>query len=272
MNKALSVTHTGATNSPVDERCPVRSNRLDGAVAVVFGGGGPVDDINVGQAAAIAYARAGARVAVVDAVLANARRTAELLPGCEVLQADITCEADVAAVITDVVARLGRIDILHNNVGMPLAGNFETLDQSAWQRGMALNCIGAATTMRMAMPHLIGSRGAIVNVSSVAAIRHTGMNYAIYNASKAALDQLTIAAALEYAARGVRANAILPGLLDTQMGRGLADGDDRNSRSPTGWQGDVWDVANAAVFLASREARYVNGHLLVVDGGLSRRC
>ncbi|MCH7628165.1 MAG: SDR family oxidoreductase [Proteobacteria bacterium] len=254
------------------QRGPVRSNRLDGTVAVVFGGGSPGAGISVGQAAAIAYAEAGARVAVVDAVLANAQRTADLMAGCEVLQADITLEDDVGSAIAAVVARLGRIDILHNNVGVPIAGDFQALDQSAWQRGMALNCIGAATTMRMAMPHLIDSGGAIVNVSSVAAIRHTGMNYAIYNASKAALDQLTIATALEYAARGVRANAILPGLLDTQMGRGLATGDDRNSRSPTGWQGDVWDVANAAVFLASQEARYVNGHLLVVDGGLSRRC
>jgi NAD(P)-dependent dehydrogenase (short-subunit alcohol dehydrogenase family) len=100
------------------------------------------------------------------------------------------------------------------------------------------------------------------------------MNYPIYNASKAALDQLTVAVALEFAGRGVRANAILPGLLDTEMGRSLASADDlaaRDRRSPTGLQGNVWDVANAAVFLASDEARYINGHLLVVDGGLSRR-
>jgi NAD(P)-dependent dehydrogenase (short-subunit alcohol dehydrogenase family) len=128
--------------------------------------------------------------------------------------------------------------------------------------------------MREALPHLVRSRGAIVNVSSIASIRHTGINYAIYNASKAALDQLTVAVALEYAASGVRANAILPGLLDTEMGRGLASDEDiaeRDRRSPTGKQGDVWDVANASIFLASEEARYINAHLLVVDGGLSRR-
>jgi NAD(P)-dependent dehydrogenase (short-subunit alcohol dehydrogenase family) len=256
----------------VADRGPIRSNRLDGMVAIVFGGGSPGIGVSVGQAAAMAYGAAGARVAVVDAVLANAERTAELVTGCQVLQADITSEDDVSQAIATVVERFGRIDILHNNVGVPMSGDFETLGQSAWQRGMALNCIGAATTMRLAMPFLIEAQGVIVNVSSIAAIRHTGMNYAIYNASKAALDQLTIAAALEYAGRGVRANAILPGLLDTEMGRGLADAADRKGRSPTGWQGDVWDVANAAVFLASSEARYVNGHLLVVDGGLSRRC
>jgi NAD(P)-dependent dehydrogenase (short-subunit alcohol dehydrogenase family) len=238
----------------VADRGPIRSNRLDGMVAIVFGGGSPGTGVSVGQAAAIAYGAAGARVAVVDAVLANAERTAELVTGCQVLQADITSEDDVSQAIATVVERFGRIDILHNNVGVPMSGDFETLGQSAWQRGMALNCIGAATTMRLAMPFLIEAQGVI------------------YNASKAALDQLTIAAALEYAGRGVRANAILPGLLDTEMGRGLADAANRKGRSPTGWQGDVWDVANAAVFLASSEARYVNGHLLVVDGGLSRRC
>jgi NAD(P)-dependent dehydrogenase (short-subunit alcohol dehydrogenase family) len=245
---------------------------LTGAVAVVFGGGNPGSGINVGQAAAVAYAAAGAEVVVVDAVLANAERTAQFLPSCRILQADITSESSVAEAIEEIVAKFGRIDVLHNNVGVPIIGDFESLGQSVWQRGFALNCVGAATTMRLAMPHLVAAHGAIVNVSSVAAIRHTGMNYAVYNASKAALDQLTIAVAIEYAGRGVRANAILPGLIDSDMGRGLSNVDERNKRSPSGQQGDVWDVANAAVFLASQEARYVNGHLLVVDGGLSRRC
>lgn len=254
------------------ERGPIHSNRLKGAVAIVFGGGSPSTGMNVGQAAAVAYAAAGACVVVVDAVLDNAKRTADLISDCKIFEADITSETDVSDVVGRVVEDYGRIDILHNNVGVPIVGNFDSLGQGDWERGMSLNCIGAATTMRMSMPHLIESRGAIINVSSIASIRHTGMNYAVYNASKAALDQLTVAAAIEYASRGVRANAILPGLLDTDMGRGLSNIDERNKRCPTGQQGDVWDVANAAVFLASQEARYVNGHLLVVDGGLSRRC
>lgn len=256
-------------------RGPIVSERLLGAAAIVFGGGAPGEGTSVGQAAALAYAAAGARVAIVDARLANAKRTAARLPGALVLEADITDPDAVEAAVAAVASHFGRIDILHNNVGVPLAADFEAYTSADWTRGMAINCIGAATTMRASMPHLIVARGAIVNVSSIAAIRHTSMNYAVYNASKAALDQLTIAVALEYAAQGVRANAILPGLLDTEMGRGLADPDQidaRDRRSPTGAQGDVWDVANAAVFLASPEARYVNGHLLVVDGGLSRRC
>jgi len=255
-------------------RTPAASDRLAGRSAVVFGGGGAAAGTGVGQAAAIAYAAAGARVAVIDARIENARRTAERIEGAAVIAADVLDESSVERAIEEAAAALGSIDILHNNVGVPLLGEFTGFSTSDWMRGLAINCVGAATTMRLAMHHLLGSRGTIVNVSSIASIRHTGMNYSIYNASKAALDQLTVAVALEYADRGVRANAILPGLLDTEMGRSLASADDvaeRDRRSPTGRQGDVWDVANAAVFLASDEARYINGHLLVGDGGLSRR-
>ena len=256
-------------------RGPRTSDRLAGRIGVVIGGGSPGDEVSVGQAAALAYAAAGAEVVIVDAQIANARRTADRIGDVLILEADVTDDAAIGRAITAAVEHHGRIDILHNNVGVPMAGRFADFTGADWNRGMALNCVGAALTIRHALPHLIASRGAVVNVSSVASIRHTGMNYAIYNASKAALDQLTVAVALEYAEWGIRANAILPGLLDTHMGQSLADPDDlaaRNRRSPTGQQGDVWDVADAAIFLASDEARYVNGHLLVVDGGLSRRC
>jgi NAD(P)-dependent dehydrogenase (short-subunit alcohol dehydrogenase family) len=250
------------------------SDRLAGKNAVVFGGGGGKEGIGVGQAAALGYAAAGARVAVVDASRENAERTAERIAGAVVITADVLDEASVAEAIDMAAETFGSIDILHNNVGIPMTGEFTGFSAADWTRGFAINCIGAATTMRLAIEHLLRSRGAIINVSSVASIRHTGINYPIYNASKAALDQLTVAVALEYAGRGIRANAILPGLLDTEMGRSLASPDDlaeRDRRSPTGLQGTVWDIANAAVFLASDEARYINGHLLIVDGGLSKR-
>lgn len=250
------------------------STRLAGKHAIVFGGGGSEAGTGVGQAAALAYAAAGARVAIVDARRENAERTAQRIDGAIVIAADILDEAAVALAVAEAARAFGSIDILHNNVGVPMAGDFDVFSAADWAHGLAINCIGAATTMRLSMEHLLRTGGAIVNVSSIASIRHTGMNYPIYNASKAALDQLTVAVALEYAARGIRANAILPGLLDTEMGRSLAEPGDlaaRDRRSPTGFQGNVWDVANAAVFLASDEARYINGHLLVVDGGLSRR-
>lgn len=256
-------------------RGPNNSDRLSGRVGVVIGGGAPAGTTSVGQAAALAYAAAGATIAIVDASTDNGQRTAELLGEAIVVQADITDQDAVEAAMAAVIERHGRIDILHNNVGVPMTGAFTSFTAADWQRGMAINCVGAALTIQAALPHLIESGGAIVNVSSIAGIRHTGIDYAIYNASKAALNQLTVAVALEYAGRGVRANAILPGLLDTEMGRRLArpgELEARDRRSPTGAQGDVWDVAHAAVFLASQEARYINGHLLVIDGGLSSRC
>lgn len=260
---------------------PNRSGRLNGTVALVFGGGARSEAATIGQASAVAYAMAGAQVAIADLALENAERSAAVVRalGGEAFActADVAEEPSVAEAIARTLDRFGRIDLLHNNVGQPMARDFADYGLADWERALRINCIGAATTIRLALPHLLERRGAIVNVSSVAAIRHTGINYAVYNASKGALDQLTVAVALEYAHRGLRANGILPGLIDTEMGRGLGtDGEDpsiaRDRRSPSGRQGDVWDVANAAVFLASSEAKYINGHLLVVDGGLTRRC
>lgn len=264
------------------EHAPKRGDKLRNHVAVVYGGGARDETLSVGQAAAYAYACAGAKVVVVDREIGNAERTRQLLvhggAECMALHADITDVDSVASVTQQVIAAFGRIDVLHNNVGFPQLRDFAAFDTNDWLQGLQLNILGAANTIRSALPHLLATRrGAVINISSIAAIRHTGMNYAVYSASKAALNQLTVALALEYAAQGLRANAILPGLLNTSMGRALAGNEppsplSRALRSPTKFEGDPWDVANAAIYLASSEARYVNGHLLVVDGGLSARC
>ena len=264
------------------DHAPRPSDRLAGRVALVYGGGAAHDGLGVGQAASLAYAAAGARVLVADIDADNASNTEMIVAEAGGTVATVTVDiTDVDAVARATQAALdcfGAIDILHNNVGLPQVCDFAALSNADWQQGLAINCIGAANTIRAALPHLLARPHPVVtNVSSVAAIRFTGIRYAVYNAAKAALNQLTIALALEHAQDGLRANAILPGLLDTGMGRGLAEtnghsADARARRSPTGFQGDAWDVANAAVFLASREARYINGHLLVVDGGLSASC
>lgn len=260
---------------------PAPSRRLADATVLVFGGGAASESMTIGQASAIAYAQAGARVVIADLVLGNAERSAAVIAAlggqAAACAADVGEEDSVAEAVAFAHKTFERIEILHNNVGQPMARSFQDYGVADWERAMRVNCIGAATAIRLALPDLLDSHGVIVNVSSIAAIRHTGMHYAAYNASKAALDQLTVAVALEYAHRGLRANAILPGLIDTELGNGLVQGADdaasaRAMRSPNRKQGDVWDVANAAVFLASDEAKYINGHLLVVDGGLSRRC
>ena len=277
----MNTPNTGAFWDTLPAHAPRPGDKLAGRVAVVYGGGSAGNDLTVGQAAAYAYACAGAKVVIVDINIANADRTKQRLERIGgqhlVLEADITDAASIKRATDASIAAFGRIDILHNNVGMPQIKNFSEFSDSDWLHGMQLNCLGAATTIRTTLPYLLANqRGAIVNVSSVASIRYTGMNYSVYSASKAALNQLTVTVALEYADRGIRANAILPGLLDTGIGRTLAATErsaltPRAERSPTKFQGDPWDVANAAVYLASSDARYVNGHLLVVDGGLTLR-
>lgn len=258
-------------------------SRVDGRVALVFGAGSSGGALSNGRAAALAYARAGALVAAIDIDGESARVTADQVVReggtALALTADVTDEESVAAAVRATTETLGAPAILHNNVGVPVLGDVETLGRDAWDRAIALNATGAFLTCKHALPAMLAAgRGAIVNVSSVAAIRHTGYAYPAYMAGKAALDQLTVSIALTYARRGVRANAILPGLIDTPLVDARLHTDDagdaravRDATSPTGRMGSPWDVANVAVFLASDDAAYVNGVCLPVDGGLAAR-
>jgi len=156
------------------------------------------------------------------------------------------------------------------------------LDHASWQRAFALNVDTVFLTTKYVLPTMLKQqRGAIVNVSSIAAIRDVGYPYPAYMASKAAVNQVTVSIALTHARDGVRANAVAPGFMDTPIVRhqlhGQADSIDellarRNAASPTGRMGTCWDVANASLFLASDAASYVNGVCLAVDGGLTMRC
>ncbi|MGW6441628.1 SDR family NAD(P)-dependent oxidoreductase [Lentzea sp. NPDC055074] len=251
---------------------------LDGRVVLVFGAGSSGPGLSNGEAAALAYARAGARVATVDRDPAEAARVAKEITAAGgtalAVTADVTVEADVAAAVERVVTAMGPPHVLHNNVGASILGDLTTVDLATWNHGIAVNLTSAYLTCRYTVPHMLGAgRGAIVNVSSLAAIRDTGYVYPVYSAAKAGLNQLTVSLALAHARDGLRANAVLPGLIDTPMAAGqvTTDAAARHAASPTGRMGSPHDVANAAVFLASDRAAYVNGVCLPVDGGLFAR-
>jgi len=261
---------------------PERSTRLAGRRALVFGAGSSGPGWGNGKAAAVAFARAGAAVACADLDPAAAAETAGIIAAeggrAVALAADVTEEASVTAAVALAAEAWGGLDLLHNNVGHATMGGPEALDLAGWRRAFALNLDGAYLAIRAALPQLraAGRGAAIVNVSSIAAVRWTGYPYAAYMAAKAALNQLTVAVALEEARGTIRCNAIMPGRMDTplihrQIAGQYASADEmiraRNESCPMGRMGTAWDVANAAVFLASDEAGYVTGQCLAVDGG-----
>ncbi|MEZ5233943.1 MAG: SDR family NAD(P)-dependent oxidoreductase [Acidimicrobiia bacterium] len=260
--------------------------RLDGKAAVVVGGGQtPGETIGNGRATAIAFAREGAEVLVVDRHLERAADTCAAIAAeggvAHPFAADITDEEQAAALVAAAVERFGRIDVLHNNVGIG-AGDATATKVSAagLQRIFEVNLFGLALTCKHALPVMReAGRGSIINISSVAAVLPFGL--VGYKTSKAAVNAYTESLAAANARYGVRVNAIMPGLMETPMAidaslaaRGgisrEALVDQRNRQVPLGRKmGTGWDVAWAAVYLASDEARFVTGVVLPVDGGQS---
>ncbi len=283
------MTSVDTTASALDQaryQASASARRLAGRVAVVFGAGSGSDGVTNGQAAAIRYAQEGALVSCVDLDPDAAERTRALVValGGEATsyQADVTEPAQVERVVHDIVAEHGALHVLHNNVGVTTLGGPVELEYAAWRRSFVINVDSVFLTAKYALPHLRQSgHGAIVNVSSVAALRDVGYPYPAYMASKAAVNQVTVSLALTHAREGIRANAVAPGFMDTPIVRHqLASQAEsieellalRHEASPTGRMGTCWDVANASLFLASDEAAYVNGVCLAVDGGLTMRC
>jgi NAD(P)-dependent dehydrogenase (short-subunit alcohol dehydrogenase family) len=260
--------------------------RLGGKVAIVFGAGSSGPGWGNGKAAAVAYAREGAAVACLDIALESAEETAKIIEGeggtAIAVPADVTSLLSVEAAVTSVRERYGRIDILHNNVGVTLHGGPTELEERQFTAAMDINVGSVFRTAKATLPTMIaGGGGAIINISSLAATRWTGYPYFAYYAGKAAVNQATVALAMQYARQGIRANCIMPGMIDTpliyqQMASQYASADAmvaaRNEAVPIGRMGTAWDVANAAVFLASDEAAFITGVCLPVDGGQSCRC
>ena len=259
--------------------------RLQDRIAVVFGAGSSGPGWGNGKATAVTFAREGAIVIAVDLDRDAAEETRAIIAGeggrVSAAVADVTDGASVKAVVDRVVADHGRIDVLQNVVGVTDMGGPVELSEEAWQRGLDINVTSAFLTCKHVLPVMLRQRkGAIVNVSSIAAVRYTGYPYISYYAGKSALNQFTVGIALQYAKDGIRANAIMPGMMHTPLiykqitGQYKSDAEmvaQRDAACPMGRMGTAWDVANAALFLASDEAAYVTGVCLPVDGGLSCR-
>ncbi len=259
------------------------NGRLHGKVAIIVGAGQLAGDtIGNGRAVAERFAQEGAALLLVDIDEAAAEVTRKAVAAygqaASVLRADITREEDCRAIAQACMARHGRIDILHNNVGRS-KGDRRTaeMDAGMWDEIMAMNLKGMFMTCKHVLPHMVAQgAGSIINVSSTASM--AARPTVTYKTSKGAVNAFTQHLAMENAAHGVRANAILPGLIDTPMAierraqeRGVSRDVVRAEREalvPMQRMGTGWDVAHAAVFLASDEARYVTGVLLPVDGGL----
>jgi len=263
------------------------SGRLAGKVAIVMGAGQtPGDTIGNGRATAILFAREGARVVAVDRRLDSAEETVAMIRDDKgdgvALAADATHEAEVAKLVADCVARFGRIDVLHNNVGIG-GGDADPLHvtEEAWDKILAVNLKSVVFPCKHVLPVMREQKaGAITNVSSIAAVCVTPA--VAYKTSKAGINAYTQTLALGNARYGIRANVIMPGLMETPMAiegisreRGIPKEElikQRHAAVPLGaHMGTAWDVAWAAVFLASDEARFVTGVMLPVDGGQSAR-
>ena len=259
-------------------------DRVKDKVAIVTGAGSAGPGWGNGKAAAVLYAREGARVLAVDIDLAAAEETRRIAADeggtCSAAQVDVTDADAVRAMVAQAIDRYGRIDILHNNVGITEVGGPEEISEQAWERLLTTNVTSMFLTCKHCLPHMVRQGGgAIVNISSIASIRYTGYPSVSYNASKGAVNQLTQSIALQYADKGIRANCVLPGLMHTPMIERYITGAYGGSREemirrraamvPMKRMGTAWDVAYAALFLASDEARYITGAQLVVDGGVT---
>ena len=253
---------------------PEQQGRLAGKVAIVTGAGSSGPGVGNGRATATLFARAGASVLLVDQTEERAEETRQMIAteggDASTIQADVTDIADCARMVAACIERYGRLDILDNNVGISRRGTVVEVSEADWDHIMAVNVKSIVLASKFAIPEMIKTGGgAIINISSIAGLRaHSSTPY---TASKAAVIGLTISMAADHGPDGIRTNCIAPGLVYTPMVAPRMDDDLRGIRSgaaPLRTEGTAWDIGNAALFLASDEARWINGVTLPVDAGL----
>ena len=264
------------------------TGRLDGRIAIITGAGCVGPGWGNGRASAVRFAEEGAKIFAADI---NPDAMAETIERVNAVGGTIqthVCDATDSKSVQDMVAacvdHFGGVDILVNNIGGSARGGPVEMDEEVWEHQVRFNLTSVYLTCRNVLPHMAKQqRGAIVNTASTAGLRWGGAAQSAYSATKAGVIQFSKVVAVEYAPQNVRVNTVVPGQLHTPMvearlANQRAGGDvekllaDRQSRIPLGFMGDGRDTANAALFLASDEARFITGTEIVVDGGMTARC
>lgn len=261
--------------------------RLKEKVVLVIGAGSAGPGWGNGKACAVQFAREGGKVVCFDLDQRAAQETVEIIRGeggdAIAVSGDATQSADIKRAVDACTETYGQLNILHNNVGVVVNGSVVDLPEEVWDRMVAVNLKSYFLSMKYAIPEMLKQGGgSIVNISSISSLCYLGFPYPSYYTTKAAINHLTRVTAAQYAPHQIRVNAILPGLVDTPLAKisaaknhGLREDEmeeawrKRAAKVPMGWLGDAWDVAKAAVFLASEESRFITGVCLTVDGGLT---
>lgn len=260
------------------------SNELTGKTCMVIGGGSIAPGWGIGKAICVAYARAGAKVLVCDRDLSAAEETVAIIKNeghaAHAFGVNATDTAGIAAAVQTAVEKFGSLDVLHNNVGFGKAGDSAQTSVEEWRAVADANLLSIHIATQAAIPVLKAQRGGVIlTTSSVGSLRYLGFPHLAYNVTKAAANHFSRLIAVEYASFGIRANTLVVGLMDTPRIRvtlkktyGASEDEmiqQRNAQVPLGFMGNGWDVAHAAVFLASDKARYISGAELVIDGALT---
>jgi NAD(P)-dependent dehydrogenase (short-subunit alcohol dehydrogenase family) len=264
------------------------TGRLAGKVALITGAGSVGPGWGNGRASAIRFAEEGALVFATDIDQSRLDETlklaGDLAPRIKTGIVDILKSASIEQMVKECIATYGKIDILMNNVGGSAKGGPVEMPEEVWDTQVDYNLKSVFLTCKYVLPHMVAANsGSIINMASTSGMRWTGAAQVAYAATKAGVIQLSKVVAVQYAKQNIRVNTIVPGqlhtpMVETRLAGQRAGGDvqallaQRQSRIPLPFMGDGRDTANAAVFLASEESRFITGTEIVIDGGMSARC